>query len=84
MAGDNLSGQAELDLRIELGTTFLSSQQVPQLAVGSVLPLDKLTAEPVDVYASDALVGRGELLTIDGKFCVRMIELAARRHAAAA
>lgn len=66
-----------LDLRIELGRTHLPADEAQRLRKGTVVPLDGLAREPVDIVVNDQLIGRGEALIIDGKFCVRVLELAA-------
>lgn len=67
----------ELDLRIELGRTLMNLEDVLQLRQGSVVPLDKLAGDPVDVYVNGRLVARGEILVLNDNFCVRVAELIA-------
>ena len=65
----------ELDLRIELGRTQLYLEDILQLRKGSVVPLDKLAGDPVDVFVNGRLVARGEVLVLNDNFCVRVAEL---------
>lgn len=65
----------ELDLRIELGRTQMYLEDVLQLRRGSVVPLDKLAGDPVDVFVNGRLVARGEVLVLNDNFCVRIAEL---------
>jgi flagellar motor switch protein FliN/FliY len=65
----------ELDLRIELGRTHMYLEDVLQLRRGSVVPLDKLAGDPVDVYVNGRLVARGEVLVLNDNFCVRIAQL---------
>jgi flagellar motor switch protein FliN/FliY len=65
----------ELDMRIELGRTHMYLEDVLQLRKGSVVPLDKLAGDPVDVYVNGRLVARGEVLVLNDNFCVRIAEL---------
>jgi flagellar motor switch protein FliN/FliY len=65
----------ELDLRIELGRTHLYLEDVLQLRKGSVVPLDKLAGDPVDVFVNGRLIARGEVLVLNDNFCVRVAEL---------
>ena len=65
----------ELDVRIELGRANVSVADVLKLAEGSVIELDKLTDEPVEIYVSDRLVARGELVAVNGNFAVRIVEI---------
>lgn len=65
----------ELDIRIELGRTELLIDEVLQLRDGSVVPLDKLAGDPVDVIVNDRLIARGEVLVLNDNFCVRVTEI---------
>ena len=67
----------ELDLKIELGRTQMYLEDVLKLRKGSVVPLDKLAGETVDVVVNGRLIARGEVLVLDDKFCVRVVELVA-------
>ncbi len=65
----------ELDLRIELGRTELMIEEVVALAEGSVVPLDKLAGDPVDILVNGRLIARGEVLVLNDNFCVRVAEI---------
>ncbi len=67
----------ELDLRIELGRTELLLDEVMKLAEGSVVPLDKLAGDPVDILVNGKLIARGEVLVLNDNFCVRVAEITA-------
>lgn len=68
-------GDVELDISIELGRAEILIEDVLKLREGSVVSLDKLAGDPVDIVANGRLVARGELLVIDGKFGVRLSEV---------
>ena len=65
----------ELDLRIELGRTELLIEEILQLREGTVVPLDKLAGDPVDILVNGRLIGRGEVLVLNDNFCVRVAEI---------
>lgn len=67
----------ELDLRIELGRTELLIDEVLKLREGSVVALDKLAGDPVDILANGRLIARGEVLVLNDNFCVRIAEILA-------
>lgn len=67
----------ELDLKIELGRTHMELEEVLKLRRGSVVPLDKLAGDPVDIFVNGRLVARGEVLVLNDNFCVRVAELVA-------
>jgi flagellar motor switch protein FliN len=65
----------DLDLRIELGRTHMYLEDVLKLKRGSVVTLEKLAGDPVDVFVNGRLVARGEVLVLNDNFCVRVTEL---------
>ncbi|NND99493.1 MAG: flagellar motor switch protein FliN [Pirellulaceae bacterium] len=71
----DLLGDVELDMRIELGRTQMTLQDVLHLRGGSVVALDALTGDPVNVYVNGRIVARGEILVMNDNFCVRVTEL---------
>jgi flagellar motor switch protein FliN len=73
----DLVRDVELNLKIELGRTHMYLEDVLKLRKGSVVPLDKLAGDPVDVYVNGRLVARGEVLVLNDNFCVRVAELIA-------
>ena len=78
----DLIRDVELDLKIELGRTEMYLEDVLKLRKGSVVPLDKLAGDPVDVYVNGRLIARGEVLVLNDNFCVRVAELVASENAA--
>ena len=67
-----------LDLRIELGRTYVCRDEVQKLRAGAVVPLDNAAGDLVDLYAGGQLIARGEVLTLDGNLGVRVVELISR------
>jgi flagellar motor switch protein FliN/FliY len=67
----------ELNVKIELGRARMLVEDVLRLAEGSVVELDKLAGDPVDVFVNDRLVARGEVLVLNDNFCVRVNEILA-------
>jgi flagellar motor switch protein FliN len=65
----------ELDVRIELGRAELLIEEVLKLKQGSVVPLDKLAGDPVDILVNGRLIARGEVLVLNDNFCVRVAEI---------
>ena len=64
-----------LKVRVELGRRKLTVEDILALGEGSVVELDKLAGEPVDILVNDRVVARGELLVMDDNFCVRVSEI---------
>ena len=73
----DLIRDVELDLKIELGRTQMYLEDVLKLRQGSVVPLDKLAGDPVDIFVNGRLIARGEVLVMNDNFCVRVAELIA-------
>jgi flagellar motor switch protein FliN len=73
----DLIRDVELDLKIELGRTHMYLEDVLRLRKGSVVPLDKLAGDPVDIFVNGRLIARGEVLVLNDNFCVRVAELIA-------
>lgn len=79
------AGQLNLDLimdvrlmlTLEVGRTRLSVRNLLSLTQGSVVELDKLAGDPVDIYVNDRPVARGEVLVLNDNFCVRISEILA-------
>ncbi len=71
----DLLRDVELDLRIELGRTHMYLEDVLRLRRGSVVPLDKMAGDPVDIFVNGRLIARGEVLVLNDNFCVRVAEL---------
>ncbi len=82
MATLDLLRDVELDLKIELGRTNMYLDDVLRLRKGSVVALDKLAGDPVDIYVNGRLIARGEVLVMNDNFCVRVAELVAGEAAA--
>ncbi|MCA9126980.1 MAG: flagellar motor switch protein FliN [Planctomycetales bacterium] len=71
----DLLRDVDLELKIELGRTHMLLDDVLRLRRGSIVTLDKLAGDPVDLYANGRLVARGEILVLNDNFCVRVAEL---------
>jgi len=75
--GIDMLGDVELDVTIELGRAEMLVEDVLRLASGSIVELNKLAGDPVDVYVNGRLVARGEVLVLNDNFCIRISEILA-------
>ncbi len=73
----DLLKDVDLNVKIELGRSRMLVEDVLKLSEGSVVELDKLAGDPVDVFVNDRLVARGEVLVLNDNFCVRVNEIVA-------
>jgi flagellar motor switch protein FliN/FliY len=71
----DLLRDVDLHVKIELGRSRMFVEDVLRLGPGSVVELDKLAGDPVDVLVNDRLVARGEVLVLNDNFCVRINEI---------
>jgi flagellar motor switch protein FliN/FliY len=69
-------GDVTVRLSVELGRTDMSLRDVLALAEGSVVPLNRLTDELLDVTANGRVIARGEVVAQEGRFALRIISLA--------
>ena len=59
----------------ELGRTTLKISEMIELGIGSIIELDKLYGDPVDIFVNNKLIGKGEVVVIDEDFAVRITEI---------
>lgn len=71
----DLLRDVDLNVKIELGRSRMLVEDVLKLSEGSVVELDKLAGDPVDVFVNERLVARGEVLVLNDTFCVRINEI---------
>lgn len=64
-----------LSVTVELGRTKKSVREVLELSQGSIIELDKLAGEPVDIYVNQQRIARGEVVVIEENFGVRVTEI---------
>lgn len=65
----------EVELSVEIGRTKLPIAQVLKLAQGSVVELDVLAGEPLNVYVNGTLVAQGEVVVVNDKFGIRLTDV---------
>jgi len=64
-----------LKVTVELGRTRMKIADILALSAGSVVELQKLASEPVDILVNDTLFARGEVVVVDDHFAVKLTEL---------
>ena len=62
-------------LTVELGRTKITIKNLLQLAQGSVVELDGLAGEPMDVLVNGCLIAQGEVVVVNDKFGVRLTDI---------
>ena len=71
----NLLMDIKLKLTVELGRTELPIKKVLELARGSIIELDKVAGEPVELYANGKLIANGEVVVIEDNFGLRITSI---------
>jgi flagellar motor switch protein FliN len=73
----NMLMDVNLLFTVELGRTQMSIKHVLELQKGSVVELDRVAGEAVDIFVNEHLMARGEVVVVDDKFGVRITDLVA-------
>ncbi|GMR21060.1 MAG: hypothetical protein BMS9Abin36_1658 [Gammaproteobacteria bacterium] len=77
--GEEVSVESILDipvtLSMEIGRTMISIRNLLQLYQGSVIELDRLAGEPMDVLVNGTLVAHGEVVVVNEKFGIRLTDV---------
>lgn len=71
----NMLFDIPLEVTVELGKTNRSVKEILELTTGSIIELDKLAGEPVDILVNKRLVATGEVVVIDENFGVRVTDI---------
>lgn len=64
-----------LKVTVELGRTKRTIKEILELSSGSIIELDKLAGEPVDIHVNEKLIAKGEVVVIDENFGVRVTDI---------
>jgi flagellar motor switch protein FliN len=79
LSGRNYRLLADIPLRlsVEVGSTSLRLSELLDLAEGSVVELDRQANELLDILVNGTLVAKGEVVTVNGRFGIRVVEVVA-------
>ena len=64
-----------LEISVELGRTKLMISELLQLGQGSVIELNKLSGEPLEIFVNQRLIARGEVVVVNEKFGIKMTDI---------
>lgn len=65
----------QLEVTVELGRTKRSIKEILELAPGSIIELNKLSGEPIDILVNGKVVAKGEVVVIEENFSIRLTEI---------
>lgn len=83
LMGRDADGDSDIDmimdipvqLSVELGRTRLTIKNILQLGQGSVVELDGLAGEPMDIYVNGYLIAQGEVVVVEEKYGIRVTDI---------
>ena len=67
-----------VELAVEIGRTKMTIRETLGLGPGSIVTLDRMAGEPVDLLVNGKPIARGEVVVIDGEFGLRVTEVVVR------
>ena len=74
----NMLYDIPLNVTVELGRTKRSVKEILEMTTGSIIELDKLAGEPVDILVNNKLIAKGEVVVIDENFGVRVTDIVSK------
>lgn len=74
---ENLSllRDVHMNVKVELGRGHMYLKDILRLGQGSVVELERLAGDPLDIYVNDKVIARGEVLVLNENFCIRITEI---------
>ncbi|MCC2601466.1 flagellar motor switch protein FliN [Sphingopyxis yananensis] len=73
---DLLAG-VSLRVSVEVGSTTMPLSELLSISEGSVIELDRAATELLDIYANGTLIAKGEIVSVDGRYGIKVAELVA-------
>ena len=64
-----------LQVTVELGRARMTIDSLLRLVQGSVVELERLAGDPLDIYVNEKVIARGEVLVLNENFCIRITEI---------
>jgi flagellar motor switch protein FliN/FliY len=68
----------ELPIAVSIGSTQLPLREILKLTTGSIVELDRLITDPVDILVNKCIIARGEVVVIEGNYGVRILQVVSR------
>jgi len=82
MSGRNIDllMDMELPITVRIGSTEMKLIDIMKIGIGSIIELEKMVDDPVEVLVNDKLVALGEVVVLDNNFAIRIIEVESREN----
>lgn len=71
----NMLMDVNMVLTIEIGRADIKLKDLLNLSKGSIIELDKLSGEPLDIYANGKLIAHGDVVSVNGKYGIRLTSM---------
>ena len=71
----NIIMDVDLEVTVELGKTRKSIKEILEFSTGTIIELNKLAGEPIDILVNGKLIANGEVVVIDENFGIRITEI---------
>ncbi|MEM7219881.1 MAG: flagellar motor switch protein FliN [Pseudomonadota bacterium] len=71
----NLILKVEVDVALQVGRTRMCVHELMQLNNGSIVELDRIAGEPLDVLVNGTLIARGDVVVVNGSYGIRLSEV---------
>lgn len=71
-----LLSSVPIRLSVEVGSTAMRLADILKLEQGSVVALDRQADDLLDIFANGTLIARGEVVGVDGRYGIRLVEIA--------
>lgn len=71
----NPLGRAPVDVKVVLGKTKMALEDIVNAEMGTLVELERMVGQPVDILVQDTPFGKGELAVVDNHMAVRVTEL---------
>lgn len=68
----------EVPVSVSFGQTYLPLREVLRLTTGSLIELDRLISDPVDIVVNNCVIAKGEVVIVEGSYGVRILEVISR------
>lgn len=80
---NNISKVADVEVTLcaELGRAKLSLKDAIEYDTGSIVTLDKLNSDPIDIYVNDVLIARGKIVAVEDSYGIKIVEIIENKKA---
>lgn len=79
---DNISkvAKVEVTLSAELGRAKLTLNDIIEYDTGSIIVLDKVNNEPIDIFVDDILIAKGKIVAIEDTYGIKIVEIVENKN----